>query len=194
MVLTEDTQEQSQSQELFIESSDSESELKASNDEEKTPVTVVSDSILDKSTRESPPHDLAHTTKHHTSSQDDFVASIYPGVQVNLKLKSDEQELTIEPDSSTGTLSSFKQLDHEFTFGDLDIDDKHDGKEIEKSSNEPEVISMVSVPIEQDMSTIPTFTIPIPATTSPSVTTTTATVTTTTYTPTSPSTHESLLQ
>lgn len=107
VALTEDTQEQSQSQELFIESSDLELEFKASNVEEKSPVTVVSDTILDKSTRDSPPHDLAHTTEHHTSLQDDFVASIYPGVQVNLKLESDEQGLTIEPDSSTGTLSSF---------------------------------------------------------------------------------------
>jgi hypothetical protein len=189
---SEDTQEQPQNQELFIESSDLESNLQASKNEEKAPVTTTTDPTLEKLSRDSPSLELVHTDEPHSSLQDDFVTSIYPGVQVNLKLKSDEQKLTIEPDTSTGTLSSFKQLDQDFTYGDLDIDDKPEGKETAKPSNETEAISMVSVPIEQDMSAIPTMTIPIPTTTSPRDTTTTATVTTTTHTPTSSSNHESL--
>ena len=93
-------------------------------------------------------------------------------------MKSDEQKLVVEPDTSTGTLSSFKQLDHDFTYGDLDVDDNPEGKETYKPTNESEAIYIVNVPIEQDMSTIPTMTIPIPTTTSSRVTSTAVATTT----------------
>lgn len=151
--------------------------------EEKAPAT----STMEKSSRDSPPPEFVPTTEPHSTLQDDFVASIYPGVQVNLKMKSDEQKLLVKLDTSTGTLSSFKQLDHDFTYGDLDVDDNPEGKETSKPTNESEAISMVNVPIEQDLSTIPTMTIPIPTTTSSRVTSTAAPTTTI-----PPNTHENL--
>lgn len=77
-------------------------------------------------------------------------------------MKSDEQKLIVEPDTSTGTLSSYKKLDHDYTFGDHDADDNPEGKETSKPTNESEVISMVDVPIVQYVSTIPTVTMPNP--------------------------------
>lgn len=133
---------------------------------------------MEKSSRDSPPPEFVPTTEPHSTLQDDFVASIYHGVQENLKMKSDEQKLIVEPDTSTGTLSSYKQLDHDFTYVDHDADDNPEGKETSKPTNESEVISMVDVPIVQYESTIPTMTIPIPTTTSSRVTSTVAASTT----------------
>jgi hypothetical protein len=182
-VSSEDTLEQPQSHEPLIESSDSESDLNVSKKEKETPITTTGDTT----SKDLPPPVFGPTTEPHSTLQDDFVASIYPGVQENLKMKSDEQKLIIEPDTSTGTLSSYKQFDHEFTYGDHDADDNPEGKETAKPTNESEAISMVDVPIEQYESTIPTVTLPIPTNTSSKDTSTAAATTTI-----SPSTVENL--
>lgn len=91
---------------------------------------------------------------------DEFVSTAYPDLQGNLKLKTDDPKLAVEPDSSTGTLASYKNLD---TFGDQFLVDKPDDAEGDKFGDERgEVVSMVDVPIEQDNSTIPTRSAPTP--------------------------------
>lgn len=179
---SEDTQEQFQSQEHVTQSSDSESDMKAYKEEENALDTATTGLVQERSVMDSPSHVKEHTVEPHSSLQDEFVATIYPTVQVNLKLKSDEQKLTIEHDTSIGTLSSFKQLDQDFTYGDLDVEDKPTDTGTEKTSDEKEVMSMVSVPIEQDYPAIPTMSIPMPTTTPPMATPTPTTTTSATAT------------
>lgn len=83
------------------------------------------------------------------------------------------------------------------TFGDLFTDERPNDPEAEKISDEKEIESMVTVPIEQDNSAIPSMDIPTPtdSTTTPlptPTTPTTATTTTTTRTPTPLTTQEGL--
>lgn len=42
---------------------------------------------------------------------EEYVSTSYPHVHKNLKLKSEDEKLNIEPDSSTGTLASYTNLD-----------------------------------------------------------------------------------
>ncbi|GKC31421.1 hypothetical protein Tco_1038715 [Tanacetum coccineum] len=59
------------------------------------------------------------------------------------------------PLSSTGTLSSMKNLEDNFTFGDQFINDKPTKEDLRKSNVESEVESMVTVPIHQASSLVP---------------------------------------
>lgn len=91
---------------------------------------------------------------------EEFVSTAYPNIQENLKFKSDDHKLVEEPDSSTGTLASYKNLE---TYGYQFLVDKPNESEVEKSSDErEEVISMVNVTIIQDTSPIPTMATPTP--------------------------------
>ena len=77
------------------------------------------------------------------------MSQVYPGAQEKVMHKSDEPELTIEPDSSGGTLASFKNLE---TFGDQFLVDKPTETELERFGDEHgEAISMVEVPVRQVM-------------------------------------------
>ncbi|GKD10055.1 hypothetical protein Tco_1189740 [Tanacetum coccineum] len=69
--------------------------------------------------------------------------------------------------SSSGTLSSMKNLDDAFTFGDQFIDDKPTKEETDKANVESEVESMVTVPIHQASSSAPTLSTPIIELTTP---------------------------
>nr|GFA48878.1 hypothetical protein [Tanacetum cinerariifolium] len=66
-----------------------------------------------------------------------------------------------EPASSTGTLSSLQHLAKDFIFGDQFFNDKPSEAENEKTTAETKAESMVSVTIQQDMSTIPPMTTPV---------------------------------
>jgi hypothetical protein len=59
---------------------------------------------------------------------DEFVSTAYPNIQGNLKLMTDDPKLAVEPDSSTGILDSFKNLD---TYGDQFLVDKPNESEVE---------------------------------------------------------------
>lgn len=124
---------------------------------------------------------------------DKFVSTAYPIIQGNLKLKTDDPKLVVEPDSSTGTLASFKNI---ATYGDQFLVDKPNESEVEKSSDErEEVVSMVDVTIIQDTSPIPTLAAPTPATVSTNTgtsqgTTTLERSTSTTKTSTAPTVEE----
>ncbi|GJW21992.1 hypothetical protein Tco_0032614 [Tanacetum coccineum] len=87
-----------------------------------------------------------------------FIATGYPKVQENLKLKVKEQSIPEEPVSSTGTLSSPQHLAKDFSFDYQFFNDKPSEAENEKTTTETEAKSMVSVTIHQDMSAIPLMT------------------------------------
>nr|GEW70132.1 hypothetical protein [Tanacetum cinerariifolium] len=82
-------------------------------------------------------------------------------VQENLKLTVEDQVLLEEPASSSGTLSSLQHLSKDISFGDLFFSDKPLDVDIDKENAETKVKSMVSVTIQQDMSSIPPMTSPI---------------------------------
>nr|GEV43294.1 hypothetical protein [Tanacetum cinerariifolium] len=90
-----------------------------------------------------------------------FTAMAYPKVQENLKLTVEEQVLLEEPASSSGTLSSLQHLSKDISFGDLFSSDKPSDADNDKANAETEVESLVSVTIQQDMSSIPSMTSPI---------------------------------
>nr|GEU49508.1 hypothetical protein [Tanacetum cinerariifolium] len=99
-----------------------------------------------------PPHEQIH---------EGFTATTYPKVQENLKLTVEEHVLLEEPASSSGTLSSLQHLSKDLSFGDLFFSDKPSKADNDKETAETEVESMVSVTIQQDMSSIPPMTSPI---------------------------------
>lgn len=91
------------------------------------------------------------------SFHEEYMSQVFQGAQEKVMHKADEPELTIEPDSSGGTLASFKNLE---TFGDQFMVDKPTETELDKSGDEHgEAISMVDVSVRQAISTIPTSTI-----------------------------------
>nr|GEZ08918.1 hypothetical protein [Tanacetum cinerariifolium] len=90
-----------------------------------------------------------------------FTATAYPKVQENLKLTVEEQVLLEDPASSSGTLSSLQHLSKDISFRDLFFSDKPSEANNDKTTVETEVESMVSVTIQQDMSSIPPMTSPI---------------------------------
>ncbi|GKF01118.1 hypothetical protein Tco_0028041 [Tanacetum coccineum] len=92
---------------------------------------------------------------------EDFIATVYPKVHESLKLTTKEQVHIENPPSSTGTLSSMKNLEDAFTFGDQFLNDKSTEKERRKANVETEVESMVTVPIHQPSSSIPPLSTPI---------------------------------
>nr|GEW88211.1 integrase, catalytic region, zinc finger, CCHC-type, peptidase aspartic, catalytic [Tanacetum cinerariifolium] len=66
-----------------------------------------------------------------------------------------------EPASSSGTLSSLQHLSKDIIFGDLFFNDKPLEANNDKATTETEVESMVSITIQQDMSSTPPMTSPI---------------------------------
>ncbi|GJX05787.1 hypothetical protein Tco_0193719 [Tanacetum coccineum] len=120
---------------------------------------------------------------------EDFVATFYPQVHESLKHTTEEHVHIENPLSSFGTLSSMKNLDDAFTFGDQFLNDKPTEEEPGKANVETEVESMVTVPIHQDSLSAPPLSTPIidltppkpvsPPAQEPVFTATTATTTTT---------------
>nr|GEY29082.1 monodehydroascorbate reductase [Tanacetum cinerariifolium] len=107
--------------------------------------------------------DVADVSPQPSTEQMDegFTATAYPKVQENLKLTVEDQVLLEEPASSSGTLSSLQHLSKDINFGDLLFSDKPSKADNDKANVETEVESMVSVTIQQDMSSIPPMTSPI---------------------------------
>nr|GEY01158.1 hypothetical protein [Tanacetum cinerariifolium] len=104
--------------------------------------------------------DVADVSPQPSTKQMDegFTATAYPKVQENLKLTIEEQVLLEEPASSSGTLSSLQHRSKDISFGDLFFSDKPSDADNDKANAKTEVESMVSVPIQQDMSSIPPMT------------------------------------
>ncbi|GJU58100.1 retrovirus-related pol polyprotein from transposon TNT 1-94 [Tanacetum coccineum] len=92
---------------------------------------------------------------------DDFIATIYPRVHESLKHTTEEHIHLENPLSLIGTLSSIKNLEDNFTFGDQFINDKPIEKDLGKTNLETKVKSMVTVPIHQASSSVPPLSTPV---------------------------------
>nr|GEV34037.1 hypothetical protein [Tanacetum cinerariifolium] len=92
---------------------------------------------------------------------EEFMANMYPDVHGSLKLPVDEHVILEEPLSSSGTLSSMKNLDDAYTFRDQFLNDKSIEDEPDKLNMDSEVVSMVTVPIHQACSSVPSLFTPI---------------------------------
>ncbi|GKE05019.1 hypothetical protein Tco_1397037, partial [Tanacetum coccineum] len=125
---------------------------------------------------------------------EDFVAIVYPQVHESLKHTTEEHIHIEKPLRTSRTLSSMKNIDDAFTFGDQFLNDKPTEEEPGKAKTKVE--SMVTVPIHQASSSAPPLSIPIIDLTHPkpvshpaqepiftATTATTATTTTTTLLP-----------
>nr|GFB39013.1 hypothetical protein [Tanacetum cinerariifolium] len=77
------------------------------------------------------------------------------------KLTVEEHVLLEEPTSSSGTLSSLQQLTKDLSFGDLLFYDKPLKVDHDKATVETKAESIVSITIQQHMSSIPPMTSPI---------------------------------
>ncbi|GJS55999.1 hypothetical protein Tco_0629361 [Tanacetum coccineum] len=86
---------------------------------------------------------------------EDFVATVYPHVHEILKLATKEYVHIKNPPSSSVTLSSMKNLDDAFTFGDQFLNDKPSEEEPGKANVETEVESIFTIPIHQASSSVP---------------------------------------
>ncbi|GJS88021.1 hypothetical protein Tco_0770657 [Tanacetum coccineum] len=86
---------------------------------------------------------------HPEPMHDDFIATVYPKVHEILKHTMKEHVYLENPLSSSGTLSSMKNLDDAFTFDDQFLNDKPTEEEPGKTTMETKVESMVIVPIHQ---------------------------------------------
>nr|GEW54124.1 hypothetical protein [Tanacetum cinerariifolium] len=75
---------------------------------------------------------------------DDFVDTVFPKVHESLKFLADEQVILKDPPSSSGTLSSMKNLDDTYTFQDQFFNDKSTEDEPEKQNVDTKVVSMKS--------------------------------------------------
>ncbi|GJW03349.1 hypothetical protein Tco_1562205 [Tanacetum coccineum] len=91
----------------------------------------------------------------------DFVATGYPQVHESLKLTMEEHVHIENLSSSSRTLSSMKNLDDAFTFGDQFLNDKPTKEEPSKANVEIEVESIVTVPIHQASLSVPLLSTPI---------------------------------
>ncbi|GKD18299.1 hypothetical protein Tco_1207457, partial [Tanacetum coccineum] len=143
----------------------------------------------------------ASTQQKPDQMDEEFTTTAYPNVQENLKLPTEDQVILEEPASSTVTLSSLQNLEKDLSFTDQFFVEKPQEEEPWKTNVEAEVQSIVSVPIHQDTSSVPTMTtLVIDLTTmqsdSPLLTSTTTTsiiTTTTTLPPPSQSTTDPIL-
>nr|GEV52920.1 hypothetical protein [Tanacetum cinerariifolium] len=91
---------------------------------------------------------------------DEFMADLYPKVQESLKFPADEHVILEDPISSTGTLSSMKNLEDAYAIGDQFINEKSIEDEPKKPNVEAEVVFMVTVPIYQASSSVPPLELP----------------------------------
>ncbi|GJW37807.1 hypothetical protein Tco_0060727 [Tanacetum coccineum] len=94
-------------------------------------------------------------------THDEFMADLYPKVQESLKFSADEHVILEDPLSSTGTLSSMKNLEDAYFIGDQFINDKSTDDEPGKLNVEAKVVSMVTVPIYQASSNVHPLSTPV---------------------------------
>nr|GEU85942.1 integrase, catalytic region, zinc finger, CCHC-type, peptidase aspartic, catalytic [Tanacetum cinerariifolium] len=134
----------------------------------------------------------ASTLQNPEQMDEEITTTAYLSVYENIKLPSEEQVIPEDPASSTRTLSFLYNLEKDLSFTDQFFMEKQQEKDPRKTNAQAEVQSMVSVPIHQDTSSVPSMTtLTIDLTLSQSgaslptstTTTTTLAVTTTTIPP-----------
>ncbi|GJS78474.1 hypothetical protein Tco_0728355 [Tanacetum coccineum] len=89
------------------------------------------------------------------------MANVYPNVHESLKFLADKHVILEDPLSSSGTLSSKKNLDDAYTIRDQFLNDKSTEDEPGTLNVEAEVVSMVTVPIHQASSLVPPLFTPV---------------------------------
>ncbi|GKF17153.1 hypothetical protein Tco_0062071 [Tanacetum coccineum] len=94
-------------------------------------------------------------------THDEFMANVYLNAHESLKFPADEHVILEDPLSSTGILSSMKNLDDAYTIGDQFLNDKSTKDESGKLNVEAEVVSMATVPIYQAFSSISPLSTPV---------------------------------
>ncbi|GJX34066.1 hypothetical protein Tco_0245623 [Tanacetum coccineum] len=85
---------------------------------------------------------------------DEFLATAYPKVHENLKLITDERVIDNKPESHSGSMSSLKNLDDTFNFGDQFLHDKPTEDDQEKSKAREESDSTIPDSIHNNNFTI----------------------------------------
>ncbi|GJX38880.1 retrovirus-related pol polyprotein from transposon TNT 1-94, partial [Tanacetum coccineum] len=105
-------------------------------------------------------HHVAIAGPNPEPMNEDFIATVYPRVHESLKHTTEEHVLLENPPSSSGTLSSMKNLDDTFTFGDQFINDKTPKDEPRQATVDTKVESMVTVHIHQVLSSAPPLSTP----------------------------------
>ncbi|GJZ88999.1 hypothetical protein Tco_0660781 [Tanacetum coccineum] len=86
---------------------------------------------------------------------DEFLATAYPKVHENLKLITDERVIDDKPESHSGSMSSMKNLDDTFNFGDQFLHDKPTEDDQEKSKVREESDSTIPDPSHQTVTSTP---------------------------------------
>ncbi|GJU12270.1 hypothetical protein Tco_1134666 [Tanacetum coccineum] len=86
---------------------------------------------------------------------DEFLATAYPKVHENLKLITDERVIDDKPESHSGSMSSMKNLDDTFNFGDQFLYDKPTEDDQEKSKGREESDSTIPDPSHQTVTSTP---------------------------------------
>ncbi|GJZ38034.1 hypothetical protein Tco_0584225 [Tanacetum coccineum] len=86
---------------------------------------------------------------------DEFLATAYPKVHENLKLITNERVINDKPESHSGSMSSMKNLDDTFNFGDQFLHDKPTEDDQEKSKAREESDSTIPDPSHQTVTSTP---------------------------------------
>ncbi|GJR42340.1 hypothetical protein Tco_1310443 [Tanacetum coccineum] len=86
---------------------------------------------------------------------DEFLATAYPKVHENLKLITDERVIEENPESHSGSMSSMKNLDDTYNFGDQFLYDKPTEDDQEKSKVIKESDSTIPDPSHQTVTSTP---------------------------------------
>ncbi|GKB42278.1 hypothetical protein Tco_0887220, partial [Tanacetum coccineum] len=86
---------------------------------------------------------------------DEFLATAYPKVHEKLKLITDERVIDDKPESHFGSMSSMKNLDDTFNFGDQFLHDKPTEDDQEKSKVREESDSTIPDPSQQTVMSTP---------------------------------------
>ncbi|GJU86095.1 hypothetical protein Tco_1293641 [Tanacetum coccineum] len=86
---------------------------------------------------------------------EDFIATVYPKVHESLKHTTKEQVFLENPPSLFGTLSSMKNLDDDFTYGDQFLYDKPTKEEQGQANVETKVESIITITIHQASLIVP---------------------------------------
>ncbi|GKC04989.1 hypothetical protein Tco_0996599 [Tanacetum coccineum] len=88
-------------------------------------------------------------------------SNVYPKVHESLKFPANEHVILEDPPSSTGTLTSMKNLEDAYTIRNQFFNDKSTKDEPRKLNVEAEVVSMVTVLIYQASSSVPPLSTPV---------------------------------
>ncbi|GKD58079.1 hypothetical protein Tco_1295588 [Tanacetum coccineum] len=103
----------------------------------------------------------SRTLTNRSVEEEKYYRSKVPKVHENLKLKTDEHVILENPESSSVTLSSMKNLDETDNFGDQFLNDKPTEDDQEKTNVVDETDSIIPDPSHQTNTSAPPVTTPV---------------------------------